>query len=95
MKCEPLRCVLPAATCATRHAKLIPSGGGKGAPWFPFCHACSIGRSRLRRLELAGWSRPPDTIEAAVLSSSQRAARLRYLRSFPMCPEPCDVVDCA
>ncbi len=88
VECQRYRCTLPARSCAARHVKRLPSGGGRGFPRFPACAACPDGALVVERLEAEGWTRPPDTLPAEVLELAQRRARVRWVRSFPSHREP-------
>ncbi len=76
--------------CATRHCARYPSGRRKGAIRFQPCGTCPVGAAVAADLERAGWTKPPDSWPAEVLSNAQRAARNRWQRSFPAYATPDD-----
>jgi hypothetical protein len=86
--CERFACVLSATACAARHVARWPSGRRKGKPRFLPCACCIRGAEVVARLERCGWNRPPDSQPPDVLDPTQRAARARWLRSFPIYSEP-------
>jgi hypothetical protein len=77
----PLGGELLAERCAIRHTAVWPSGGRIGAPRWIECARCRAGAGYLVRLE--GFTKPAPSQPAEVLSRAARAARARWVRSFP------------